>query len=104
IARGHGACASCHFDPSGGGLLNEFGRAEASDSLRSHYGSDPPAVQPFFGVVKNPDWLLTGGSLRGLSLFMKTDGAPQMNSLILMQADLRAGIEAGSWRAAASLG
>ena len=104
IRNGYSGCASCHLDPSGGGLLNEFGRSEASDSLRSHYGSEPPPVEPVFGLWKNPDWLLIGGSFRGMSLFMKTDGASFMNSNILMQADLRGGIEAGHWRAAASLG
>jgi len=104
IAHGYSGCASCHVDPSGGGLLNEFGRGEAADSLRSHYGSEPPPVQPLFGLFHNPDWLLTGGSIRYMGLFMKTDGAPLMNSSILMQADLRAGLLAGPWRAAGSLG
>jgi len=104
IRNGYTGCASCHVDPSGGGLLNELGRSEASDSLRSHYGSDPAAVEPLFGLFKNPDWLLTGGSFRVMNLSMKTDGAPFMNTTILMQADLRAGIVAGHWRAAGSLG
>jgi hypothetical protein len=104
LSRGYNGCATCHADPSGGGLLNEFGREEAADSLRSHYGSEPAPVAPLFGLVATPDWLLTGASYRHMALFMKTDGAPSMTSLILMQADLRAGIEAGRWRAAGSLG
>ena len=104
IRHGYTGCASCHVDPSGGGLLNEFGREEAADTLRSHYGSDPPAVEPFFGLWKNPDWLLTGGSLRDLVLFMNTGGAPVERQNILMQADLRLGIEAGRFLAAASVG
>jgi hypothetical protein len=104
IRHGYNGCASCHLDPSGGGLLNEFGREEAADSLRSHYGSEPPPVQPLFGLFNNPDWLLTGGSFRDMVLLMKTDGAPVQRQNILMQADLRAGIEAGRWRAAASVG
>ena len=104
IKNGYTGCASCHVDPSGGGLLNELGRSEATDSLRSHYGSEPAPIEPVLGLVKTPEWLLTGGSLRVMSLFMKTDGAPLMSSTILMQADLRAGIEAGHWRAAGSLG
>ena len=104
IRHGFSGCAACHLDPSGGGLLNEFGLGEAADLLRSHYGSDPAAVQPFFGLWTNPSWLLTGGSFRDMVLFMKTDGAPLSHQNILMQADLRAGIDAGRWRAAASLG
>lgn len=106
IGRGHAGCASCHLDPSGGGLLNEFGRLEASDSLTARHPAPPATLQSLFGLLhdSNPDWLLTGGSLRYLALLMKTDGAPTMNSLILMQGDLRLGIDAGRWRAAGSLG
>ena len=104
IRHGYSGCAACHFDPSGGGLLNQFGREEAADSLRSHYGSDPPPVEPFFGLWKNPSWLLTGGSFRDMVLFAKTDGAPYTRQNILMQADLRIGVDAGRWRAAGSVG
>ena len=103
IRHGYSGCAVCHEDPSGGGLLNDFGLQEAADSLRSHYGSDPPAVQRFFGLP-TPAWLLLGGSFRAMDLETKTDGAPYANSLILMQADLRAGIDVHHWHAAASLG
>src|SRR5438046_2574904 len=72
IGRGFAGCATCHADPTGGGLLNAFGREEAADSLRSHYGQDPPPVAANLGLLDNPDWLLTGGSFRYLALFMKT--------------------------------
>jgi hypothetical protein len=104
IGHGYAGCATCHLDPSGAGLLNEFGREEAADTLRSHYGSDPPPVEPFFGLWKNPDWLLTGGSFRDGLFFMKAGSAPYAQQNILMQADLRLGIDAGRWRAAGSLG
>ena len=103
IKHGYSGCAVCHEDPSGGGLLNDFGLEEAADSLRSRYGSDPAPVQRFFGLP-TPAWLLLGGSFRVMDLVMKTDGAPTTNSPILMQADLRAGIDARHWHAAASLG
>jgi hypothetical protein len=104
ISHGYAGCATCHLDPSGAGLLNEFGREEAADTLRSHYGSDPAPVEPFFGLWKNPDWLLTGGSFRDGLFFMKAGSAPYAQQNILMQADLRLGIDAGRWRAAGSLG
>jgi hypothetical protein len=104
IRQGFAGCAQCHLDPSGGGLLNDFGLAAAADTLRSHYGGEPPDAKPFFGLWTNPPWLLAGGSFRDMLLFMKTDGAATSRQNILMQADLRAGIDAGRWRAAASLG
>jgi hypothetical protein len=104
IRHGFAGCAQCHFDPSGGGLLNAFGLGAAADTLRSHYGSEPPDAKPFFGLWTNPPWLLAGGSFRDMVLFMKPDGAATSSQNVLMQADLRAGIDAGRWRAAASLG
>ena len=104
IRHGFSGCAQCHLDPSGGGLLNDFGLGAAADSLRSHYGSEPPDAKPFFGLWTNPSWLLAGGSFRDMLLFMKPDGAPSSSQNVLMQADLRAGIDVDRWRAAASLG
>jgi hypothetical protein len=39
-----------------------------------------------------------------MELWVKTDGAPVTNQFILMQADARAGLRAGPWRAAVALG
>jgi hypothetical protein len=104
IRHGFAGCAQCHLDPSGGGLLNDFGLSAATDTLRSQYGGEPFEAKPFLGLWKNPSWLLAGGSFRDMVLFMKPDGAASSHQNILMQADLRAGIDAGRWRAAASLG
>ena len=105
IRHGYPGCAECHFDPSGGGLLNDFGLGAAGDLLASHYGSgETTDAKPFFGLWTNPPWLLTGGSFRDMLLFMKPDGAPFSSQNVLMQADLRAGISAGHVRAAGSLG
>ena len=105
IRHGFAGCAQCHFDPSGGGLLNDFGLGAASDLLASHYGSgETTDAKPFFGLWTNPSWLLAGGSFRDMVLMMKPDGAAWSTQNILMQADLRAGIDVGHVRAAASLG
>jgi len=104
IRHGFSGCAQCHFDPSGGGLLNEFGLGAASDLLRSHYGTEPADAQPFFGFFTPPSWLLAGGSFRDMLLVMKPDGAGWSRQNVLMQADLRAGVDVGHFRAAGSLG
>ncbi len=105
IRHGFAGCAQCHFDPSGGGLLNDFGYAAAGDFLASHYGSGETSdAKPFFGLWTNPPWLLASGSFRDMLLFMKPDGASFSSQNVLMQADLRAGVDLGHLRAAASLG
>jgi len=104
ISRGYPGCASCHFDPSGAGLLNDFGRSEAAESLRSRDPGERPDVSANGGLFGNPDWLLTGGAFRTMAISTKMDGGPWSNSFVLMQADLRAAVKLGRWRMDASAG
>lgn len=104
IGRGHTGCASCHLDPSGAGLLTEFGRDEAAESLRSRYGREPTPVSPNGGLFGNPGWLLTGGAFRAMVIATKMNGGPWTDSFVLMQADLRVALKLGRWRVAASGG
>ena len=52
-------CSACHYAPSGGGLLNEYGRDEAGSTI-SGRGDGRFA----HGAVTPPDWLALGGDLR----------------------------------------
>ncbi|MGZ3421032.1 MAG: hypothetical protein ACXVEE_24370 [Polyangiales bacterium] len=104
---GSSHCSTCHVDPSGSGLLNDYGRSEISGSLSTKFGNPSPESkrdQFLMGLITPPEWLLLGGSVRTLALHTKVDGATATNDFILMQADLRAAIQAGSFRAYASLG
>ncbi len=69
-------CAACHVDPSGFGLLTQYGRAQGELLLRTHYSSPPagqerepgPAANFLWGALDwahLPDWLLLKGSYRG---------------------------------------
>ena len=56
IRHGYTQCATCHTDPSGGTLLNEYGRAQSELLLSSIYGggdavSDSDGAEP----TANPD-------------------------------------------------
>ncbi len=113
IRYGHSSCVSCHVDPSGGGLLTSYGRDEGADVLRTRWSSneDDDALerqgQFLWGHVHTPDWLLLGGSFRPALMDTRVSAGGMTNSSatpILMQADLRAGIKAGGWRASATLG
>lgn len=104
---GSSHCSTCHVDPSGGGLLNDYGRSEITGSLVTKFGTPAPDSkrdQFLMGLVKTPDWLLLGGTVRTLALRTKVDGADPTYDFILMQADLRAAVQAGSFRAYASAG
>ncbi len=109
IRHDYTGCGMCHLDPSGGGVLTEYGRAQGILLLRTKYKSgeqDEPGPSAGFlwGLWDPPQWLLPSGSLRTLSMEMKTDGASFQPQFILMQADLRAGVQAGGFRAYASFG
>jgi hypothetical protein len=114
IRSGHAACVSCHVDPSGAGLLTTYGREQGADLLRPSFvdaGGDDQAVEQrgkfLAGLVDTPDWLLLGGSFRPALLVTSAQSGGASGSstdVILMQADLRAGVRAGPWRASASAG
>src|SRR5580692_10203580 len=64
IRHDYQGCVPCHADPSGAGLLTEYGRAMGENIMRSRYGSkptdEPPSyAKPFFGLP-TPEWLLIG--------------------------------------------
>jgi len=102
-------CTTCHADPSGGGLLRAYGRAQGEITLRTPYGRDPEAdpgtVGDFlWGAVGVPDSLLLGGSARSLFLRRMPEAGPASNRYILMQADLLGELTVDRFRVNASVG
>jgi hypothetical protein len=101
IRHGYTGCNTCHADPSGGGLLTPYGRAQGELLLRTRYGSetkaeDPGAVANFlFGAVTLPDSLLLGADVRAAELDVMTPGSPATTQWIWMQADVE-----GQWTVA----
>ncbi len=110
IRHGYTACAQCHADPSGGGVLTPYGRAQGEISLRQQWGRDPDAepgkVADFmFGAFKLPDPLLLQGDVRSLLLqVVPSKGEAPPARVILMQADLAGQVKAGRFRVNGSLG
>jgi hypothetical protein len=108
IQHGYTNCAGCHVDPSGWGLLTEYGRAQAQISIPTLWGGKKQEdVEPFtgimYGAVPLPSWLDVGLSLRGAVLSTTTSGTTTWRD-ILMIADLRAGLTAGPFLASVSFG
>jgi hypothetical protein len=107
IRHGYTNCSTCHVDPSGFGLLNEYGRAQDQILLPTLWGRAPDDVQPtpgiMYGAVPLPSWLNVGLSLRGAVLSTTTMGETTWRD-ILMIADLRLGISAGWFIASGSIG
>jgi len=94
-------CTYCHVSPAGGGLLNDYGRMEAADTLSR--GGDGGFLH---GLWTPPDWLLLGGDLRAAALAYDDVQATDSLSLAAfpMEADLRAAVHVGSITVAATGG
>ncbi len=107
IRHGYTNCSACHVDPSGFGLLTEYGRAQAQIVLPTLWGKAAEEVEPttgiVYGAVPLPSWLNVGLSLRGAVLSTTTSQGTKWRD-ILMIADLRAGVTAGPFLASASIG
>ena len=110
VNHGYTTCATCHADPSGGGLLTDYGRAQGEVFIRTPWaergaGWEPGnAAQFAFGAVDLPEWLLASAVVRGGPARLTTpDTAPSVFPIV-MQADLRAQVTVGRVRAYGSLG
>lgn len=107
IQHGYTNCSGCHVEPSGFGLLTEYGRAQAQIVLPTLWGKSPEAVEPttgiLYGALPLPSWLNVGLSTRGAVLSTTTSQGTKWRD-ILMIADLRAGLTAGPFLASVSFG
>jgi len=107
IRNGYTNCSACHVDPSGWGLLTEYGRAQAQIAIPTLWGKSQEDVEPTpgiaYGAIPLPSWLNIGLSLRGAVLSQTTSQGTTVRD-ILMIADLRAGVTAGPFLASVSFG
>jgi hypothetical protein len=108
IRHDYTGCVNCHADPSGGGLLTEYGRAQGELLLRTQYGApveEPGKLADFlFGAFTLPEPLLLGGDVREAALLVKPEGQPSTTDLFLMQADLDGQVTVDRVRANGSVG
>lgn len=112
IKHDYAACAACHADPSGGGLLTAYGRAQSELLVRMPYGTSPeeePRYAGFlYGLVNLPDWLLATVSFRGAGFTTwarAPDGSTMTDTRYLqMLLDARGMLKLGAFRVGGALG
>lgn len=92
VRHGYMNCTSCHISPSGGGILNPYGRVQAEEVLSTWFKEGESA--PLHGLLPEPEPLSFGGQFRLLQL-RNEDSTQVLGRTVLMQADLEAGIK---WR------
>lgn len=79
VRHGYANCLTCHFSPSGGGLLKDYGKTQASELLST-----------FSGCEVSPDGHLSfGGQFRNIQLLSHTARSTRLQ-YIVMQADAEA--------------
>jgi hypothetical protein len=120
IRHGYSGCGVCHVDPSGSGLLTDYGRAQFELLMSTRWSGEKEKVEEAspladfgFGLFKLPDWLFLGISYRGGELFTRAttnDAAGQQQSTatdnrwLHMVADLKVGLHIGRFLASGSIG
>lgn len=105
LRHGYTNCTTCHVSPSGGGLLNAYGRSLSSELLSTWNYKDEE--QPIHGLVKIPESIMDtyffGGDSRYIS--RKTEGKSiDADEGFLMQAQLRLGLAVDKVKFLASFG
>jgi hypothetical protein len=109
IRHAYTGCNQCHADPSGGGLLTAYGRAQSELLLRTRYGEadaeeTPRSGEFLLGLFPLPEALLLGGDARGAYVRVAPKGLPASEQTILMQADAQGQVAFGRVRLAGSIG
>lgn len=73
VRHNYASCAACHVDPSGGGQLTPYGRAQSDVLLRfkttkptpeEEASMEPAPTTRFLWFVNLPDWLNLSGNIR----------------------------------------
>lgn len=110
IRHEYTGCTLCHTDPSGGGLLTAYGRAQAATLLSSGLGlgaedDEPGKVKDFaFGVVPLPETVDAQGWVRSAYLVNMAGGKVVDDRLVLMRADVGTHLRLGPVRASGTIG
>jgi hypothetical protein len=91
LTTGSVRCNQCHYAPAGGGLINDWGREEAADTISA--GGNGAFLH---GAWDPPEWLALGGDFRLAGLLSNiNDDTPIDAAGFPMQADLHARAEVG---------
>ena len=105
VRHGYSNCITCHFSPTGGGILTEYGRAMSKELLsRGQFFFEKKMELPqpqeseeeqfLGGAVKLPQGLSLGGDIRALQ-WVQDNKTATRGGFVFMQADLEAALSDG---------
>ena len=101
VRHGYPNCMACHVSPSGGGVLNEYGRA-LSKELLSTWGYE--GEEKFMYAIPTTSTVALGGDFRWLNIRDDPPNGGYRERSIWMQRDLEAAVTLGKWTVAGTLG
>jgi hypothetical protein len=108
IREGYTGCNTCHADPSGAGILTQYGRGMEEVVLRMPYkkDADPGKIGNFAFGLDLPEQLLLQTDFRNLLLTLvpTTSGNSVQVQDIVMQLDQSAQLKVGRFRMMGSIG
>ncbi len=105
IREGYTGCNTCHADPSGAGILTQYGRGMEEVVLRMPYkkDADPGKTGNFAFGIDLPEQLLLQTDLRNLFMALPNNGSVQFQDIV-MQLDQSAQLKVGRFRMNGSIG
>lgn len=90
IRYGYNNCQTCHIAPTGGGILNKYGRGSTESWM--HTWAYERQSEPLYGLFALPQWLDVGGDVRQVEYDVRSDEY-SAHKKFLMQADLELSLE-----------
>ena len=100
VRHGFPNCISCHTSATGGGLLTEYGRSISAELLSTWKS---PGEERFVYAMKPSEVVSLGGDLR-TALFQQNRATVRSTQILLMHADVEAGVTLGPVTAVATAG
>lgn len=99
--KGYPNCMACHVSPTGGGLLNDYGRT-VSNELMSTWQIEG-FERPLGGLVQNTERVKIGGHIRTVQT-RSEDERRSLGRFFLMQQNVEVGLRVGAVQVVGTLG
>ena len=94
LSKGETRCTTCHYSPTGGGLLTPYGRVQSRLELSTTSGDSERFLWGMFGDALGPVDL--GIDARPTQLHVSFPGGTS-DRFLLMNADVLAAVQAKGW-------
>jgi len=81
VTHGYPNCMACHINPTGGGILTDYGRSLSSELMSTIKTKD--FQRPFYGLAKNTERIKFGGHARAIQTRFENDQIKRGSQFIM---------------------